>query len=297
MLKRILNYLASRSSSYKKVQTENEELRLQKSQMEQILESEKTSRNQEKQISQGQMQAYEQQILKTQKEKKEILERAMQNIQEANELASRRVMAALVASKQSTRLFDLEEFSKFNEFEAAKNIIKECRSLKEEKKFHAANLEEMQQDISRLEAKVLELQANAFADVITLYSQTSRKTKKAPVAIYSAQGESVYQSRTFELLLKKYAPNEKFAIDNALISPEFREQLYQQEEIIEKCGKLTARFRSYSHDDKQTAISVSLSLAAQEEGRTYKVIGKAEEQALKIMGKIWKGCKNSFRPA
>ena len=109
MLKRILNYLASRSSSYKKVQTENEELRLQKSQMEQILESEKTSRNQEKQISQGQMQAYEQQILKTQKEKKEILERAMQNIQEANELASRRVMAALVASKQSTRLFDLEQ--------------------------------------------------------------------------------------------------------------------------------------------------------------------------------------------
>jgi|SRR3989344_177958 len=139
-----------------------------------------------------------------------------------------------------------------------------------------AEQRQLQKDYEELAGQNLELKAHGLSNAARTLSETNRKFARAPIAIYTPDGEPLHESRTF----LKYSR---------------RLQIDPQELIVQLAERKTKtlddfeiHYTSFTASDKLAAISLSLTpLARKDKKRRHRVIAKARDESIKILQAFW----------
>jgi len=285
------NILKKRNAKKRRLEKKISLLKQEKEAQSQLIKTLENKLNEVTESHQNQISYYQQKLHETEEKNRRTIEKARKVIDEISQIATNRLLEALLQSKPS----EIVETPYFQEHLTLKRIFEAYRKQADSYRQSAEELAEAKEEIEKLKSEITEAKANTLTDIIKIYSQTSQDIEKAPLSIYTSTGKQLYTSPTFRTLIKKYASEKRFAIENLLTDTQFRERLAEEGEIKEELDRLRVRFVSYSHGEEQIAISVSLSLAGKEEGkRRYRVIKSAELRALSLLKNVWEECKSTL---
>jgi predicted nucleic acid-binding Zn-ribbon protein len=283
ILRRFGNYIASKiSQDYVKINTEIAEKEETISALERELDSAETAKEELKKSLEDQRRTYENEIGDISR-KNESLKSLAQKVAQDAEDTNKRMMLAIVSSKQGVSPFLLEEF---RNFPVRKELVKTVQHLQDETTRSKKDLASTQEEIEMLQQRIEDYYANLLVTALHITRETQSLMDKVPFAVYTPSGEEIYASRTFEEFTRRYS--QPFAVQNEIANEEFRKQISQEEKIV-PYGELRARFLSFSYQGKQTAIAVSLSLSTQEKIRN-RVLKRAEKKAVSSFRNLWETC-------
>jgi len=248
LYQKIINHIAERSPKYQQLKADTDALKKYNQALHKHLGGQQQRHNSElsnlekklneanhqqissmqQQLSQAQEQihSYKQQLAHL-KEQNQKTQQLAQQVLEDTELANRRMIASLLASKQGFSPLLTDELKKFP---VRKELIKATQSLQRENENYAHQIEESQEEISRLQTEIKETQKSELLRITSLLIETTREMKDGAIALYHPNGKQITQTHQFEKYSKPISSS---------ITEIFQDTTLQEE--IRKRGKKTIR--------------------------------------------------------